>query len=1236
MTMRTNLRVWSVVSVLLLTVASSALVCGDTITPSQYWKNQIEFPDDSFCSETGGIGGSEWVKFTIILLENYDSNLVYFQDCRKYIFHYDFAAACLDPFMGMTANEYYQVALYEQGQQAAMGTVIMPPLTGSEPDFQEYGIQFVRQDPYTREEIVDMFNLVKANISADPDVTAFYFPTYEQSEVAWANKDWFESQGIPVSSISRWSEGNACYSEGWALGELKFFEAGQIDTAYQSGDLLPGDILLTDGIPAEIPFVAGIISLAPATPSSHVALLAQTYGVPFVHLALAEDADRAGQLVGHKIVFSAYDDGSNVYDVRLINVEGVLTEQQIEEILALKEPPELGISPMASYSDYSESTDGLTPADIQYFGGKASNFGILRTAIPGNSPVAIAFSFDLWNEFLDQTIAPRESVIIEPGGYLLFWADEEEDEGPTHTNFKLNAGGFYDDIGLYDSDGTTLLDGIGLFPPQAQDISYGRYPDGNGNWQYFGSSTPGWSNSGGSGGPTEGLFINEFMADNDHIIQDNFGDYDDCIELYNAGTTAIDLGGMYLTDRIDEPTMWMIPYGISGSTLREEINNRLSAHTTYPPDDMAALSRDLAAIRSIIKDADLTSFSPQLQAAVIAALAGFDINENIRFRSSTNVEDSEQFIGAGMYDSYSGCLADDLDGNNDGPCLCDPNEDNEQGAFRAIRKVFASFYNDNAFLERLRHRVNEADVGMALLVHHSFPDGIELANGVATIERVGSGYNSYITLITQDGAVSVTNPQDGSIPEEVTVRVYSSGSIGSPKLIRSSNLVPLGDTVMDWPNDYRDLTELLVDVSNEFSNVTGKTQYLIDLEYKKVAPGGVAMPAGGLVIKQVREIPQLDDTPSITPFLINEPTEYSIYSGEFEFMGDCDIFASHRLKTRLTLETKNLWLDEPNLAQGFYATANIEYVDGDSVYTITEELPLLPFAWHDFDGTDATDGWLMDHLPNPRACELNTTNIPTLVSPAQNPILALRDFGDQPAQLDEPRFRVLKLNVDYDQPVRSWLEGCLPDGITNSTTNELYLWCCPGPSPDDIVQQRFYESDGISIETEFYRPPPPSGFSNWMTHTAPMTRWVETTITGYTSVPIVLSGYYSQTYQAWHHNKLEYFLFEPRLEPGISQDILDELQAQDIRLIYMIIDNDYDYQCPGCFSNITTYGFDYVPGDFNGDSIVNMADFAMMAQYWLDPDACASAQVNLTGGDTQVDMEDLLELSNNWLQTESE
>jgi hypothetical protein len=1210
-----------VISTLLLIAAVPGVVRGE----DPNWKHQVVFPDDPYCAEPVSTGGSGWVKFTIKLD---DPCTVYFQDSQLYVLHHEFATSVLDPFIGMSASQFYQVTLYEEGQQAALGTVIMPPLSGGEPDFLEYGIQFIRQDPYTREEIAAMFEVVEANVVADPNVRAFYFPTYEQAAVAQANIDWFADQNIPVSSTARWAQGNICYSEGWALGELKYFGADAIDAAYHNGLLEPNDILLTDGVPAEIPFVAGVLSLSPSTPSSHVAILSQTYGVPFAYLAVAEDANLAQQLLGRTIALSSYDDGLGGYDVRLLDVEDTLTDAQIAEILELKKPPPLDISPMANCGTYSADTNGLSPEDINCFGGKASNFGILRTSIPDNSPNAVALSFDLWNEFLDQAVTACNSITIDPNGYLLFWADEDEGQGPMHADFKLSKNGG-EDVGLYDIDGITLIDGIAQFPAQDEDDSYGRLPDGNGIWVYFrnGTATPGEENSASSSG--SGLYINEFMADNHDYIYDNFGQADDWIELYNAGATSIDLGGMYLTDDMNEPTEWMIPYGITGSTLREEINNRLSGYT-YPPSDMAALAADLRAVREMFKDTTVTSFTP-LQIVTIESVLldpqsqyGFDLNEKLRFRSSTNVEDSEQFTGAGLYSSYSGCLADEFDGDEDGPCICDPCEDNERGVFRAIRKVFASFYNDNAFLERLRYDINEAEVGMALLVHHSFPDEIELANGVATLDKRGSGANMYITLVTQDGAVSVTNPDPNSIPEEVTVRVYTSGTVGPPKLIRSSNLVPLGATVMDWDQDYRDLADLLIAASNEFSNVTGKTTYLLDLEYKKVSPGGAAMPAGGLVVKQIREVPQPNDVPSITPFLINQPTEYCIFSGEYELMESTDVFADHRLKSRWTLTTKSVWLDEPNLTEGFYADANIEYFDGNSIQTINEPLPLLPFAYHDFDGMDANDGWTMDELSNPRTYELLTENIPTLVSPAENPLLTLRDFGTQPFMLSESRFRVLRLQVGYDQPVRAWAgDDCSPVGLAGTMANELHLWRIPQESSEDILEQYSYDANGISITTDFYRPPPPEN-GDWSDSTAPIARWVQTTIEGYTTVPIDLAGYYSQTYHAWHHTVKEYFLFEPRLEPGISQDTLDQLQAQNVRLIHLTIDNE------GSDSNIETYGFEFVPGDFNEDSDVDFLDFGSFAQHWLESNCCACGGVDLTG-DRRIQLDDLRELADNWL-----
>jgi len=824
-------------------------------TTSAIWKNDINFPDDPFCSEGVFENDPRWVKFTIKLD---DPCTVYFQDSKLFMFHYDFATEWLEPFIGMSVPEFFDVTLYQSGQLGVLGAVILPPMVGQppSPEFEEYGIQFIRYDPYTKEEIAAMFDVVKSKVAADPYVTAYYFPTYEQAASAEADRAWLLSQGIPVGSVAQWFEGNICYSEGWAIGQLKYFSGDQIGAAYQSGQLEPNDILLTDGVPAEIPMVAGVMTLSPTTLNSHVAILARTYGVPFVYLGLSSDTNDANDMVGLDVVVCVENDAGNC-TVTLRDADE-FSENEIDELLAMKESGVLSITPTVTFGAYTGDTNDLSPADIGKFGGKASNYGILRASIPNDCPEAIAISFDLWNEFLDQPLSPRASVTIGPGEYRLFWADNDEDQGSNHAGFKLSAGGEY--VGLYDTDGISLIDGL-AFGAQSGDVSYGRSPDGNNSWVFFsgGTATPGTSNT-GSGGPTSGLFINEFMADNDSTIQNPDGSgYPDWIELYNAGSTAIDLGGMYMTDDANDPTKWMIPVGISGGTLREEIANRLTSYS-YPPVDMAGLSVDLSAIRSLFKSSVSASFTQLQKDAIIAALQdpnyGFDINSKIRFRSSTNVEDSDEFVGAGLYDSYSGCLADDLDADADGPCICDPRENNERGVFRAIRKVYASFYNDNAFLERLRYGVNPNQVGMALLVHHSFPDEFELANGVATLEKNSSGPDKIVKLVTQKGAVSVANPDDSSIPEEVEVYVDGAG-VKTLTLVRGSSLVILGDKVMDWLTDYNDLTELLLDVSVEFQNVTGKNDYILDFEYKKLSTGGAAMPAGGLVVKQVREIPRV-------------------------------------------------------------------------------------------------------------------------------------------------------------------------------------------------------------------------------------------------------------------------------------------------------------------------------------------------------------------------------------------
>ena len=57
------------------------------------------------------------------------------------------------------------------------------------------------------------------------------------------------------------------------------------------------------------------------------------------------------------------------------------------------------------------------------------------------------------------------------------------------------------------------------------------------------------------------VVINEVSAANYSQTQDNFGEFEDWIELYNTSGSAVDLSGYYLSDRINNNTKYQIPEG---------------------------------------------------------------------------------------------------------------------------------------------------------------------------------------------------------------------------------------------------------------------------------------------------------------------------------------------------------------------------------------------------------------------------------------------------------------------------------------------------------------------------------------------------------------------------------------------------------------------------------------------------------------------------------------------------
>jgi hypothetical protein len=930
------------------------------LAPGDDGKNVLTGAGDAFLSPAGDPWQrqSQWVKFAL-LLET--PHRVWFQDSQKYAFHYEFGTARLPGFAGLTRAQFDALTLHTNGQKAVLGAVVFPPST----NISEIGIQFVGLDAFPREHIATWFETVRAMIQREPGVEVLYLPTFEQSGVARDHADWFAGRGIPVSAAGRWVVGDECYAPGWALGRLVNVPGGRISEAYRAGQLQPTDVLLTDQVPAEVPPLAGIITMTPATPNSHVALLSRSFGIPFVYLAEQAVRSRVQGWTNREVMVRAVAQFGGC-DLTLEAVEGTLDPVTRDEILELNAPPPLDLAPKVATGQISLAAETLRPSDIARVGGKAANFGLLRRRIPDNAPApALALTFDLWEGFMDQAL---------PGG----------------------------------------------------------------------------------------------------------------------------------------------------ETLRGRIQNRLEGFS-WPPN-MEALQASLGEIRDTITDT--ADFSAAQRAAVLTALqnAGFATDRKIRFRSSTNVEDGDQFSGAGLYDSYSGCLADDLDGDDQGPSRCDAEEKNERGVFRALRKVYASFYNDNAYLERLRHRVDEHVVGMAVLVHPSTPDEIELANGVATLSVTREGTERYVTgtLVTQAGAVSVTNPDSTAVPERVALHFF--GATPNLTLEQESSLVPLGGRVMTWTSDYVKLASLLNEAALAYeAEFPGRKRFVHDLEYKKDAP------EGRLVVKQIRQVPEPPER-TYVPWLLATRHRYAVLQGEHG-----DLISHHRLKSEWEFHIRTTRLAETNLDHSLFTGLEGTWLDGTNRVAFggaPTQFPGYVFR----PGLDyLSDGWIQGAGDLRRDLELRTYRR-GVASSREGPLMILPDHS-------------LQLAVRYavDQPTLGYRPESGEFGPTNTREEYVYLAPVTPVTSESLRQEREITHGPLTVRTVFWWPAPPKGIAAG--YTAPVQAWVETRITGLASTEIVLRNEWSQTYHPGHHNFYEEFLFEPRLEPSVGDNVLRELEGRNIRAI---------------------------------------------------------------------------------------
>ncbi len=141
--------------------------------------------------------------------------------------------------------------------------------------------------------------------------------------------------------------------------------------------------------------------------------------------------------------------------------------------------------------------------------------------------------------------------VLPAGEVVVVWCDNQPEQGPFHAAFGLSANG--EEVGMYNQD-TISIDYVryGSIP---DDISIGRFPNGTGPFNIL---IPTF-NSVNTNSVQPGLVINEYQSANESTAQDQWGGFEDWIELYNAGNSPIDLEGYFLSDKIGDPTQFVFP-----------------------------------------------------------------------------------------------------------------------------------------------------------------------------------------------------------------------------------------------------------------------------------------------------------------------------------------------------------------------------------------------------------------------------------------------------------------------------------------------------------------------------------------------------------------------------------------------------------------------------------------------------------------------------------------------------
>lgn len=344
--------------------------------------NRTTFELLSHREDVPGATGIREVKFLVDLV----ADRIAFINAREHVYHYNFATEV----WGFTggAQAFNQATYFTDNRRYVAGSIVAHDSFERAGELGFYSIEFWPTDPVPSQHVVEVVRRIQSRMPFAVDQMAYHPAGETQRALYEREQSAYDESGIPIISTEELfgNQTFAALNPGVGFGRLRVVDGTD------AIPLTSRDIVIFEHIPNDLTHVAGVITVQPQTPLSHVNLRAKQNDTPNAYIKNALSKASIERLVGKNVRFEVVND---TYSIREATLE------ELEEHFASIRPA----NPQFPVRDLSKTEivplASLRTSDQDAFGAKAANLGELSRILPDEQvPDGLAVPFALYDQFM--------------------------------------------------------------------------------------------------------------------------------------------------------------------------------------------------------------------------------------------------------------------------------------------------------------------------------------------------------------------------------------------------------------------------------------------------------------------------------------------------------------------------------------------------------------------------------------------------------------------------------------------------------------------------------------------------------------------------------------------------------------------------------------------------------------------------------------------------------------------